>query len=601
MDRRSWLWRKKSSEKSPSYKTESSGSISSHSERFYDDQAYPSHTMQSPEVTSKAASNDEISDNMKTLAEKLSAALSDISAKEDLVQQHAKVAEEAVSGWEKAENEVLFLKQQLESTNKKNSTLEDRVTHLDGALKECVRQLRQAREEQYQKIHEVVSNKTYEWESKRSELEGKITDLNAQLQNAKPEAAILISSDLSQWLEAVQKENLALKLELLSRYEELEFRIIERDLSTQAAETASKQHLESIKKVARLEAECRRLKATACKAFPANVHKSLTASSINVESFTDSHSDSGERLMVGETDMRKLGGLELDECEPNHYESWAATSVTESGQFKDEKTLGKNYMVPSIDISLMDDFLEMERLASLLDTESRSCSIEVGPVSDQANGSDSALKAELDSMIHRTAELEEKVDKMEADRVEVERVLTEYQKHIDISQHQLKKAELKMAELESQLAVANKSKQDTYEELKAIKIKNEFAESELRIVQDEMENLALKINSLEVEIEKERAFSAENVTKCRKLEAKLSRMKHEAELQNEAEILRREGIDSELKLNEEKELAVAASKFAECQKTITCLGQQLKSLAKFEDFLLESENPYQGKLVKITH
>ena len=34
-----------------------------------------------------------------------------------------------------------------------------------------------------------------------------------------------------------------------------------RELSTQAAETASKQHLESIKKVAKLEVECRRLKA----------------------------------------------------------------------------------------------------------------------------------------------------------------------------------------------------------------------------------------------------------------------------------------------------------------------------------------------------
>lgn len=37
MENRSWLWRKKSSEKSPG-ETESSGSVSSHSERFSDDQ-----------------------------------------------------------------------------------------------------------------------------------------------------------------------------------------------------------------------------------------------------------------------------------------------------------------------------------------------------------------------------------------------------------------------------------------------------------------------------------------------------------------------------------------------------------------------------------
>lgn len=42
---------------------------------------------------------------------------------------------------------------------------------------------------------------------------------------------------------------------------------------------------------------------------------------------------------------------------------------------------------------------------------------------------------------------------------------------------------------------------------------------------------------------------------------------------------------------QEKELAVAASKLAECQKTIASLGRQLKSLATLEDFLLDSEKP----------
>lgn len=35
---------------------------------------------------------------------------------------------------------------------------------------------------------------------------------------------------------------------------------------------------------------------------------------------------------------------------------------------------------------------------------------------------------------------------------------------------------------------------------------------------------------------------------------------------------------------------MAADKFAECQKTIASLGQQLTSLATLEDFLLDSEN-----------
>jgi hypothetical protein len=44
-------------------------------------------------------------------------------------------------------------------------------------------------------------------------------------------------------------------------------------------------------------------------------------------------------------------------------------------------------------------------------------------------------------------------------------------------------------------------------------------------------------------------------------------------------------------LRQEKELALAASKFAECQKTIASLGQQLQSLATLEDILMDSDMP----------
>lgn len=59
----------------------------------------PNDNSQSPEVTSKAEiTEDEVKENVKSLTEKLSAALVNVSAKEDLVKQHAKVAEEAVAG-----------------------------------------------------------------------------------------------------------------------------------------------------------------------------------------------------------------------------------------------------------------------------------------------------------------------------------------------------------------------------------------------------------------------------------------------------------------------------------------------------------------------
>lgn len=60
---------------------------------------YPIQTSStSPEVMSNAASNEEEVADVKVLQEKLSAALLSISVKENLINQHANVAEEAISG-----------------------------------------------------------------------------------------------------------------------------------------------------------------------------------------------------------------------------------------------------------------------------------------------------------------------------------------------------------------------------------------------------------------------------------------------------------------------------------------------------------------------
>lgn len=62
--------------------------------------ANPTHSILSPEVTSKAPPDDrQVNGSVEALTEKLSAALLNCSAKDDLVKQHAKVAEEAVSGF----------------------------------------------------------------------------------------------------------------------------------------------------------------------------------------------------------------------------------------------------------------------------------------------------------------------------------------------------------------------------------------------------------------------------------------------------------------------------------------------------------------------
>ncbi|KAK6938407.1 Filament-like plant protein [Dillenia turbinata] len=649
MEKRKWLWKRKSSERSPG-ETESSGSISSHSERNSDDQdamkASPTHGtrspeingIQSPEVTSKAIiSGEEVDDAVKILREKLSAALLNVSAKEDLVKQHAKVAEEAVAGWEKAENDSTILRQRLDITLQQKLALEDRVSHLDGALKECVRQLRQAREEQEEKIQETLLKKTHEWESTKIVLEGQIFELQTRLKTIKAESSASINPDIHDRLEYLENENSVLRLELASQSEELEVRTFERDLSTQAAETASKQHLDSIKRVAKLEAECRRLRAADRRSSSIHDQKSITASSTYVESLTDSQSDSVEQLSMTEIDASKMNSLEPNELEPCCSDSWASAVIAGLSQSKKEKAVNRSLTASSVKIDLMDDFVEMERLASLPEPENRThCHVSEAAPSQPVNR-EAELKAEVEALTNRAAVLGEKLEKMEAEKIGLEVRLSESKSQIEASQVQLINAETRLEELQRELHVINEKKQ--------------CLESQLNGLNKEMEVTSRKIASLEEEVESERALSAENAAKCRAVEEELSVTKLEVEFRKkelEAEIISERTLSAEkaakccameeelsrrkkevelhhqeleakveseralssenaakcramedelskrkmeVELRQKEELAVAAKKLSECQKTIESLGSQLKSLATLEDFLLDANLP----------
>uniref|UniRef100_A0A2P2LU94 Filament-like plant protein n=2 Tax=Rhizophora mucronata TaxID=61149 RepID=A0A2P2LU94_RHIMU len=612
MDKRKWLWKRRSSERSHG-ETESSGSISSHSERLSDDQdalkSSPNDNAQSPEVTSKTTVCDEdANDSIRILTEKLSAALINVSAKDDLVKQHAKVAEEAVAGWEKAENDVVALKNQLEDATRQHLALENRVSHLDAALKECVRQLRQAKEEQEEKIQEAVAKKTHEWESTKSDLEDQIFELKTKAESAKLESPVPNDLDLCHKLECLKQENTYLKGELLSRSEELEVMTIEKDLSTQAAETASKQHLESIKKVAKLEAECRRLKAMSCKYSPPNDCKNSAASSIYVESLTDSQSDCGERLNVLELDTRKISSSEPHKHEPSCSDSWASALIIELDQFKNEKTANRIITSSSPAFGLMDDFLEMERLAAMPQTESGAHHSE-SEATKEPIGAGSSLRAELEIMIQRTAELEEKLQKAEGEKVELEEKLAHMKAERAELEQQLHKMEQENFELEENLEKMKVEKTELEMSLKKSWEKNEASELQLTEAQLKLEELhaevfmareskqqiesqivnmeaearttSEKVLSLEAEVQKEKVLSAEIMAKCQELEDELSRKKQEIEIQQKA------SSNGEMKIKQE-DLDVAAGKLSECQKTIASLGKQLKSLATLEDFVIDT-------------
>ncbi|KAL8204471.1 hypothetical protein R6Q57_010094 [Mikania cordata] len=649
MDRRSWLWRRKSSEKSTGETESSGGSVSSHSERFSDDQVYLNQNSQSLEVASIA---DQQSHVVKTLSDKLSEALVRINAKEQLVNQHAKVAEEAVSGWEKAEGEVVALRQQVEVLTARNSTLEDRVIHLDEALKECLRQLRQTREEKDQIAHEAFENKIFESETS-------LTSIDANLQNK---------------LEMCEKENMDLKHKISSMAEELEIRVTERDLSNQAAEQACKQVLDGVKKVAKLEAECRWLNSALVKA---NDHR-LKAPKM--------------------------------------------PSIVGNGGFKERGRVGRNQMDSFVEIDLMDDFLEMEKLVGLHENsevesleivlkereneliESRNrlkeveskladCESELSASRNQLEKAESKLvdyESELKTSRNREEESEYKLvdcqkdlkvsrkqleeaesklanheNELKASRKQLEDAetklydhknmlksarkqleeaksklfeqenelnasrkrlkesefklaenenvlktsktrleeaelkLAEQEKKLKLSRYQHEKAESKFAELEielnastylleeAELKLHNTTNRLEMSEagLKAAFVRKEEAESRCKMLESEIEILVSKVNYLENIIQKEQDSSRQTEAKYQDLKKEVSRLQHEVhdtKSRTQAEEFRF------FKIKQDNELAMAGSKFAECQKTIASLSRQLKALATIDDFLIDT-------------
>lgn len=232
-----------------------------------------------------------LEDEVKDLNEQLSAAHDEITTKENVVKQHAKVAEDAVSGWEKAEAEAATLKNHLESVTLLKLTAEDKASHLDGALKECMRQIRNLKEEHTQNVYDVVLAKTKQWDKLKLEFDAKIANLDQELMRSAAENAavsrslqersnmlIKMSEEKSQAeaeiehlksnIDSCEREINSLKYELHIVAKELEIRNEEKNMSVRSAEVANKQHLEGVKKIAKLEAECQRLRGLVRKKLP---------------------------------------------------------------------------------------------------------------------------------------------------------------------------------------------------------------------------------------------------------------------------------------------------------------------------------------------
>ncbi|CAH8362806.1 unnamed protein product [Eruca vesicaria subsp. sativa] len=425
-------------------------------------------------VQSYAEQVERLNEEKEDLSEKLAAANEEIDTKEALVKQHCKVAEDAVAGWEKADAEALTLKNTLESVTLSKLTAEDRAAHLDGALKECMRQIRNLKKDHEVNLHDVALSKSKQIEKLTMEFEKRISDYEQELLRSAADSDALsrtlqersnmlvsISEEKSRAdaeietlksnLEMCEREIKSLKYEVHVVSRELEIRNEEKNMCIRSADVANKQHLEGVKKIAKLEGECQRLRSLVRKKLPgpaALAQMKLEVESLGVDTRVKrspskaaspgksprGYSSSGsefssvdnsqkfqkenefltERLLAMEEEMKmlkealakrnsellesrnlcaqsnsKLQGLEAQLQQINSQKSSktsnpsSSISVSEDGnddsgscsgslstnpsqqQTKKEKEMAALQRVESVSshVELMDDFLEMEKLA----------------------------------------------------------------------------------------------------------------------------------------------------------------------------------------------------------------------------------------------
>ncbi|KAI3789297.1 hypothetical protein L2E82_02090 [Cichorium intybus] len=123
-----------------------------------------------------------LEETIKNLHEQVACLLCECNAKDELMAEHLKTAQEAITGKEKAETEVAIWKQELEDTLQQNIAAYERLVHLNASFKNCRQQLSSLKLKQDQRINLERAHKR---------LESKYTEARKKLANLTLENALL--------------------------------------------------------------------------------------------------------------------------------------------------------------------------------------------------------------------------------------------------------------------------------------------------------------------------------------------------------------------------------------------------------------------------
>lgn len=264
-------------------------------------------------------------------------------------------------------------------------------------------------------MHDAVMKTSQEFEKSHKKLEEKLSETSKRVASLSSENSYLTKAlmvkeklledlngakvqteaeleTLMARLDCVEKENAFLRYEFRSLEKELQIKNEELECSRRSLDGSNKNYLENVKKIKKLEGECQRLRSLTRKAQGRNHQIGARRNSICNDEYCSEKASKKVSFLIDQvqdlqreneifkeflakkdeeiSNLQKLKNLESKESASNgvfsdetNSRALALVSGHDQDEFKATKMMPESQIIGASEMRLMDDFVEMEKLA----------------------------------------------------------------------------------------------------------------------------------------------------------------------------------------------------------------------------------------------
>ncbi|RRT77694.1 hypothetical protein B296_00028271 [Ensete ventricosum] len=442
-----------------------------------------------------------------------------------------------------------------------------------------------------------------------------LEDLNEQLSSVRIESNA--KDDLLAKQAKVTEEAIAGLT--FSSEKEIEIRNEERDFNRRSADAAHRQHLESIRKIARLETECQKLRVMVRKRLPGPAALAKMRNEVEIlENFVAVCND----LLHGKVDLQQFT------AEVTSTLDWIINHCFSLQDVADMKETVRKRMIA--DESYSDN--ELKALTYTTKDIDKLDTHEESSISEERNIPSSSTNVlyilsrmeDIESKLKDENErLKHEIMSMESIKNDLEAMLKTSSARNEELMAQIHQSEESISNLQAELAILKEYRVKIEDQIRSQNLTNGDLETQLTVAKAELYEVRQKFSSLEVELEQKSNCCEELEATCLELQIQLERchlrslimfdtVLHQKKLRKICAQKKRKskhygytnaiyqavpvytGLSKMIEPriphglgmvppNQECDIVAASEKLAACQETILNLGKQLKALASPKD------------------